>query len=145
MLFFNMTDRHHTSTTRWQHSWRGSCLSDGSAGRVHFLASAISKSDLPRLFPVGLCERWGLRSENAYKTEELEGSKTNSDCKNWSAFIARSQISSWCVQGNKCSIYWTFIENEKNLLSCSLQWFEFSSYVTITFLSINSYNRSHHL
>jgi hypothetical protein len=27
--------------------------------------------------------------------------------------LARSWISSWCVQGKKCSTYWTLIWNEK--------------------------------
>jgi len=34
---------HLTSRLRWQHSWTGCCLSEGSAERVHFLASPISR------------------------------------------------------------------------------------------------------
>jgi len=45
-------------------------------------------------------------------------------CKNWSAFIAkylaRSRISSWCVQGKKWSTYWTFTGNKKKKLFESL-------------------------
>jgi hypothetical protein len=83
----------------------------------------------------------GLRSANAYKPEQLEGSKTNSDFKNQSAFtakcLARSRLSSWCVQGNKWSTYFTCIGNEKNFLSCSLQRCAFNFCVAITFLPIN--------
>ena len=35
----------------------------------------------PVLFSVRLCERWGLRSANAYNVEQLERSNRNSDCK----------------------------------------------------------------
>jgi hypothetical protein len=103
-----------------------------------------------RLFPVGLCERWHLSSVNAYNPEQLEGSNTNSDYKNWLAFIAkclaRSRISSWCVQRNKWSTYWTFIGNEKkkkNFLSWPLQWCEFNFCVALVFLPINLCSRSH--
>jgi hypothetical protein len=108
-------DLHHISTIRWQNSWTGSCLSDGLAEGPHFLAFAISRSEQiwpPQLFPLGVCERWGLRSANAYNPEQLEGSNTNNDCKNWWAFIAkylaRSRILSWCVQGNKWSTFLNF-------------------------------------
>jgi len=50
----------------------------------------------------------------------------NSECKNWSVFIAKclawSQISSWCVQGSKWRTYWTFTGNEKDFLSYFSQW-----------------------
>jgi len=81
MSFFNVMERHHTSTVRWQHSWIGSCLSLDWPPQ--------SPDDPPRLFPVVLCERWGLRSASACNPEQLEGSNTNSDCKNWSAFITK--------------------------------------------------------
>jgi hypothetical protein len=71
-MIFTMTERHHTSTVRWKNSWIGSSLSDASAEGVRFLASAISTSDRPRLFPVGLCERWGLRSANACNLNNLK-------------------------------------------------------------------------
>jgi hypothetical protein len=59
--------------------------------------------------------------------------------------LARSRISSRCVQGNKWSTYWTCIGYEKNFLSCSLQWCAFNFCVDITFLPIHVCNRSHHL
>jgi len=115
---------------------------------VHFLASVISKSDPTRLFPVGLCERWSLCSTNAYNPEQLEGSNMNSECKNWSVFIAKclawSQISSWCVQGSKWRTYWTFTGNEKDFLSYFSQWCEFNFCVAIIFLPINLCSHSHH-
>jgi hypothetical protein len=56
---------------------------------------------------VGLCERQGLHSGNAYNPEQHKALNMNSNCKNWSAFIAKclaqSWIFSWCVQGNKWS------------------------------------------
>lgn len=80
-MFFNMMECHHTSTNRWQHSSIGSCLSDRSANRVHFLASLVSRNDTPQLLSIGLCERWGLCSANAENPEQLEGSNTYSNCK----------------------------------------------------------------
>jgi hypothetical protein len=48
---------------------------------VHILTSMISRSDSPWFFPVGICKRWLLNSANAYNSEQLEASNTNSDCK----------------------------------------------------------------
>jgi hypothetical protein len=118
-------------------------------GDVHFLASAITRSDAPCLFPMGPSERWGLHSTNAYNPEQPEGSNINSNCRNWSAFIAEclawSRISSWCLQGNKYSTSWTCKGYEKNFLNCYLQWCAFNSCVASTFLPINLCNCSHHL
>jgi hypothetical protein len=46
---------------------------------------------------MGLYERCGLLSANAHNPEQVQGSNTKCECKNWSAFIAeclaRSQLS----------------------------------------------------
>jgi hypothetical protein len=108
----------------------------------------------PHLTPLefflwGLSERWGLRSASAYNPEQLEGSNTNRDYKNWLAFIekcsALSPVPSWCVHSNKWNTYWTCIEQEETLLSCFLQWCAFNFCVAITFLPIHLYNRLHQL
>jgi hypothetical protein len=63
--------RHHTSTMRWQHSWIGSCLSDGSAEGGSTSCPPRSPDLTPlRRFPVELCERRGLRSAKAYNPEQ---------------------------------------------------------------------------
>jgi hypothetical protein len=82
MLFFDMMERHHTSTMQWQHSWIGTCLSDGLAvgGTSWPLWSPVLTPSW--LFHVGLCERWGLCSANDYDPEQIEGSDMNCDWKN---------------------------------------------------------------
>jgi len=62
----NKTQRPQTSTLGGQHSWICSCQSNCSAQAVHFLTSTILRPDGPRLFPVGLCERYGLCFANTY-------------------------------------------------------------------------------
>jgi hypothetical protein len=98
--FHNMTGRHGASTVRWQHSWIGSCHSDGSARGGTTSWPPRSPHLTPSNIPVGFCERWGLRSANAYNPEQIEGSNMNSDRKTWPGFsakcLARSRISPWC-------------------------------------------------
>jgi hypothetical protein len=90
----------------------------------NLLASLISRSDPFRTFPVGLREIWGLRHASGYNTEQAEGSNTNSDCKNWTAFtvevLARSQILSSSAQDNKWSTHLTCKEHGKKFLTCTL-------------------------
>jgi hypothetical protein len=68
---------------------------------VLFLASPIYRSDPPQLLPVGLCERRCLRFTDAYNPEQLEGSNTNSNCKNYLAFIAKCLAQSW-ISSDMC-------------------------------------------
>jgi hypothetical protein len=120
-VVFNIADCHHTSTIRCQHSWIGSCLSNGSAVGD----SLPSLRDL-QIWPFStfffLC---GCVKDEVYdrpvlyNPEQLEVLNTKSDCKNWWAFISkcfdRSQISPWCVQGIKWSTYWTCTGHKKLL------------------------------
>jgi hypothetical protein len=79
----------------------------------------ISRSNPPQPFPVGVLWKMRLHSASACNPEQLEGLNTNSNRKTLSAFIAEcltlSWILSWCVQGNKWSIYWICIGYEKTL------------------------------
>jgi hypothetical protein len=45
--------------------FNSSYLSDGSVNRVHFLASWVSRNDIPHLLSVAFCERWVLCSADA--------------------------------------------------------------------------------
>ena len=72
MLFFNVKKHHSTSTTRWQDSWIGNWLSNG-------LTSVISRSDAPRLSPVGFCERQGLCSTSACNCPQAEESNMKTE------------------------------------------------------------------
>jgi hypothetical protein len=109
------------------HDWAPSCIHDevttflnrqllerwiGRGGNTSW--SARSPDLTPSTFPVGLCDRGSLRSATAYNSKQLEGWNKKSECKNWAAFIeerlARSRISSWCVQGNKWSTYWRYVK-----------------------------------
>jgi hypothetical protein len=150
-VVFNTTELHYTSTMKWQHSWIGSCLSDGPAAWL----TLSDHPDIhkfppppPRLFPVGLCERWGLRSANAYNPEQLEGSNTNNDCNNWlihcKMFGTKSNIVLMCA-GQQMEHILNLHRIWKNFLNCSLQWCAFNFCVAIAFLPINLCNRSHHL
>jgi len=76
----NRTKRHHKSTARLQPSWTGNCLKEGSAEKVYTLRPR-SPYLIHWTFSVRLCERWGLRSANAYSVEQLEISNRNSDSK----------------------------------------------------------------
>jgi len=59
-VFFNMLEHYHSSTMRWQHSWLGSGLNDGSAeaGPLFGLRSLLTHPSY--LLPIWLYERWGL-------------------------------------------------------------------------------------
>jgi len=71
-----------------------------------------------RRFPMGLCEKWGLRSVNACNTEQLaEGSNTNRDCLNIRSLVVECVIINWvsssCLEGNKCKTCWTCVHCER--------------------------------
>ena len=93
----------------------------GRSGKL--LASLISRSDLLRTFPVGLREIC-LRCASAYNTEQIEGSNTSSNCKNWTAFtvecLARSQILFSSAQDDKWSTHLTCKEHGKKFFTCTL-------------------------
>jgi hypothetical protein len=97
-MFCDVTECHHTPTMMWQHSWIGSCLTDGSAKHVLFLNSNTSKTDHSWLFPVGLCERLRLCSANAHSLEWFKQSTKKSTSMHWAAFtvkcLEQTQISS---------------------------------------------------
>jgi hypothetical protein len=88
--------------------WIGNCMSLPS-GTLNDLGNI--KILHPSNFSLCLCERWGLRIVNACKHEELEGSNMNSDHKNWAfltaTYLARSLITSWCVQDDMWNKYRT--------------------------------------
>jgi hypothetical protein len=78
---------HHTSTVRWQVSWIGICLANTWA-KGGSLPDLRHRHIWPlRRHPVRLCEKRCVRSATAYNREQLEGSNTNCDCKNWTDFI----------------------------------------------------------
>ena len=76
-----MTDRHHTSTIKWQHFQIGSFWVVFQLMVLQFLVYTISRSDFLGIYPVCLRERRGLVSANVYSPEQPEGSNSNSDWK----------------------------------------------------------------
>jgi len=73
-----MTERHHTSTTKWQDSWIR--LPEQWFNRVE----STSRSPLclylkPRTFPMGVYRMWSLPSGKACDPKPLEGCNASSD------------------------------------------------------------------
>jgi hypothetical protein len=61
MLFFNMMERHHTSTMKWKLPWIDSCLSDRLAGE----GSTFWPPRSPDLTPIDFF-LWGFVKDEVY-------------------------------------------------------------------------------
>ena len=91
MLFSNTTEIHHTSTKRWKHSWTDSCLSYGLAEQ----GCTVWPLQYPDLTPLDI-SLWSFVKNEVYilplsvTPNNLEGSNTWSNCKNWTAFTVES-------------------------------------------------------
>jgi hypothetical protein len=147
LMFQLLQDKpHHTSTVRWQHFWIGICLSNESGEGDPTPGLHDLQILTPRPFPMGICERWCLRSASASNLEQLEGRNANSDCKIWWVFIAiflgtKSNIVLMCAGQQKEHMLKSH-GVQKNL-NWSLEWYAFNFCVAVAFLSINLCNRWH--
>jgi hypothetical protein len=81
MLFFNMMEHHHIHNEVT--TFLNRQLPEQQIGRWGSTFWPPQSPDVnPFIFPVGLCERWGLPSANAHNPEQFEGLNMNSNCTN---------------------------------------------------------------
>jgi len=138
-MYFNMTELHHTSTTRWRHSWSGGCPTAGSAdwGPIPGLRNLHIWPPPSR--SVGLCERWRLRVTNTCRSEHLEGSKKKNDFRDWKTFLqyVRHRVGYGLIcAGKQKEQVLNLLRLRKERMICPLQLHVFNYCVTTTFFSI---------
>jgi hypothetical protein len=98
---------------RWQHSWTGLCLSEGSAERVHFLAPPISRLVRLNCYQPGFVkDEVCLPSVSVALINVKDQSGTAMQIPN-SLYLQTSWhkpgYRQWCAQDNKWSMHWPWI------------------------------------